>query len=72
MPSAQALLAARARRVAAIRRRVIASVLASFVLFWAAVAWDGSMGEATTTTSAQVSATTTEDAAPATLSTGQS
>ena len=50
MPSAQELLAARARRVTAIRRRVIAATLASFVLFWGAVAWDGSMGAEASTT----------------------
>ncbi|MDA0173965.1 hypothetical protein OJ998_32990 [Solirubrobacter taibaiensis] len=59
MPSAQALLAARARRVTAIRQRVIAATLASFVLFWGAVAWDGSMGP-DTSTAAQASETTTE------------
>ena len=46
-PPPQELLAARARRVTAIRQRVIAAVLASFVLFWGAVAWDGSMGAET-------------------------
>ena len=58
MPSAAELLAARARRVTAIRRRVIAAVAASFVLFWGAVAWDGSMG-AEPTTAAQTSVTET-------------
>jgi len=59
MPSAQELLAARARRVTAIRRRVIASMLASFVLFWGAVAWDGSVGaEASTATQTSVTETT--------------
>jgi cytoskeletal protein RodZ len=50
-------LAARARRIGLIRRRVVAAVLATFVLAWGAIAWDGSMGE--TTTTAQVSTTTT-------------
>ena len=58
MPSAQELLAARARRVTAIRQRVIAATLASFVLCWGAVAWDGSMGAEASTT-AQTSATET-------------
>jgi hypothetical protein len=62
MPSAAELLAARRRRVTAIRRRVIAAVAASFVLFWGAVAWDGSMGAETPTTAAN--ATATRSAAP--------
>ena len=68
MPSAQALLAARARRVTAIRRRVIASILASFVLFWGAVAWDGSMG-AEASTAAQTSVTETTTSTESTEST---
>jgi len=61
MPSAQELLAARARRVTAIRRRVIAATLASFVLCWGAVAWDGSMGaEASTAQTSGTKTTTTE------------
>jgi len=67
MPSAQELLAARARRVTAIRRRVIAATLASFVLCWGAVAWDGSMGAETSTTahtSATETTTSTESTAP--------
>ncbi len=59
MPSAQELLAARARRVTAIRRRVIAATLASFVLCWGAVAWDGSMGAETSTTTQTAGAETT-------------
>lgn len=47
-PSAKELLAARARRVTAIRRRVITAVLASFVLAWGVVARDGSTGAETT------------------------
>jgi hypothetical protein len=66
MPSAAELLAARARRVTAIRQRVIAAVLASFVLFWGAVAWDGSMGADTssaaqTPTTESTESTTTAD-----------
>jgi len=51
MPSAiaQEKLAARARRVAVLRRRIVAAVLATFVLAWGVVAFDGSMGAETTT-----------------------
>lgn len=73
MPSAAELLAARARRVTAIRQRVIAAVAASFVLFWGVVAWDGAMGaEPTTTTAAQpttTSGSTTSDSASSDSST---
>ena len=68
MPSAQELLAARARRVTAIRQRVIAATLASFVLFWGAVAWDGSMG-AEPTTAAQTSVTETTESTESSEST---
>ena len=61
-------LAARRRRITAIRRRIVAATLATFVLAWGAVVWDGSMG-ATTTTVAQ---TTTSSDDSSTLSTGQS
>jgi hypothetical protein len=71
-------LAARRRQIAAVRRRVVAAVLATFVLAWGAVVWDGSMG-ATTTTTAQTAApatTATPDASygddPSSLTTGQS
>jgi hypothetical protein len=50
---AQELLAARARRVTAIRRRVIAAVVASFALAWGVVAWDGSMAGETTASTTQ-------------------
>jgi len=59
MPSAAELLAARARRVTAIRQRVIASVVASFVLFWSVVAWNGSTGAATSTAEQATTAETT-------------
>ena len=82
MPSAQELLAARARRVTAIRRRVIAATLASFVLCWGAVAWDGSMGAEAptsgteTTTSTESTDTYSDKSAPnddgSSLSTSQS
>jgi hypothetical protein len=53
-------LAARARRIGLIRRRVVAAVLATFVLAWGAIAWDGSMG--TTTTTAQVTSSSSDTA----------
>lgn len=64
MPSAAEPLAARARRVTAIRRRVIAAVAASFVLFWGVVAWDGSMGAEPTTTAAQPTTTSESTTTP--------
>jgi len=76
-------LAARRRRIVALRQRIVAATLATFVLAWGAVLWDGSMGEttttaqATTTTTTEQSTTTTEEPATtdddsSTLSTGQS
>jgi hypothetical protein len=51
----RALLAARARRVARLRRRVVAATLSTFVLAWGTIAWQGSLGaEATGTASARV------------------
>jgi hypothetical protein len=57
-PDAKALLAARARRLTAIRRRIAAAVIASFALAWGVIAWDGAMGAETTTT-AQVTTSAT-------------
>ena len=74
-PRAQELLAARARRRSLIRNRVVAAVLATFVLAWGAVVWDGSMGEPTTTAQATSTTTTTPDdstSTPGTLTTRQS
>ena len=48
---ASAALAARARRLARIRRRVTAATLAAFVLAWGVIAYDGPMGAATTSAS---------------------
>jgi hypothetical protein len=50
MPSAiaQEMLAARARRISNLRRRIVASVLAAFVLAWGVVAFGGSMGAEST------------------------
>jgi hypothetical protein len=73
-------LAARARRLRLIRRRVVAGTLAAFVLAWGVIVSDGSMGEPASTATAQVSAATatpsassssSEDSA-ATMTTSQS
>jgi hypothetical protein len=82
MPSAiaQEKLAARARRISTLRRRIVASVLATFVLAWGVVAFDGSMGAETTTvaSTAGKSQATASSASPSssddgsTLSTSQS
>jgi ferric-dicitrate binding protein FerR (iron transport regulator) len=64
---AQEKLAARARRIRRIRRRVVASVLAAFVLAWGVVAFDGSMG--TNTTVASTATTTSTDSTASTGST---
>lgn len=50
-------LAARARRAAAIRRRVVAATLATFALAWGVIAFHGAMG-AEATTPPQRTATT--------------
>jgi hypothetical protein len=68
-------LAARRRRIIALRQRIVAAVLATFVLAWGAVVWDGSMGEATTTTAQTTTVTEQSTAAAddsATLTTRQS
>jgi hypothetical protein len=70
-PQARELLAARARRAALIRRRVVATTLSAFVLAWCVIAFDGSMGaKATTTASAATasSASATSSAADSTAS----
>jgi hypothetical protein len=59
----RARLAARARRVARIRRRVVAATLAAFALAWGVIVFDGSMGA---TTLASTTATTTTSTATAT------
>lgn len=48
----RARLAERARRVARIRRTVLAATLSAFVMAWGVIVFDGSMG-ATTLASAQ-------------------
>ena len=40
-------LVARRRRISALRQRIVAATLATFVLSWGVVAWNGSMGETT-------------------------
>jgi hypothetical protein len=63
MPSAiaQDKLAARARRVRSLRQRVVASILATFVLAWGVVAFDGSMGAESTTVASTGTSTTSTD-----------
>ena len=70
MPSAIARekLAARARRIRRLRRRIAAAVLATFVLAWGVVAFDGSMGTEATTV-AGTSTTTPETTTSSTDST---
>ena len=70
----RAVLAARARRVARLRRRVVAATLATFVLAWGAIAWQGSLGTKTGAATAQVrraaaTATATPTASPSSDST---
>ena len=58
---AQEKLAARARRISTLRRRIVASVVATFVLAWGVVAFDGSMGAETATVASTGSSTATTD-----------
>ncbi len=52
-------LAARARRAANLRRRVVAGTLASFALAWGVIAFNGPMGApASTTTAASTQSST--------------
>jgi hypothetical protein len=72
---AQEKLAARTRRVRRLRRRIVAAVLATFVLAWGVVAVDGSMGAETTTvasTSSSSEHTSTSSDDSSTLTTSQS
>jgi hypothetical protein len=62
-------LVARRRRIATLRQHIVAATLATFVLFWGVVAFNGSMGEPTTTAQATTTTTTeqstaTEEATP--------
>jgi uncharacterized membrane protein YgcG len=56
--SARERLAARARRMAVIRRRVLVATLATFALAWGVIAFDGSMGSTTTASTQAATATT--------------
>jgi hypothetical protein len=56
-------LAARARRVARIRRGVAAGTLSAFVLAWGAIASTGSMGETSAASSTASAASTSSSAA---------
>jgi hypothetical protein len=75
MPTAQstdraalgrARLAERARRVARIRRTVVAATLSAFVLFWGVIVFDGPMGTtaagSTPTTAASTTSSSSSDA----------
>jgi hypothetical protein len=55
----RARIAARARRVALIRRRVAAATVAAFVLAWGVIVFDGSMGSSTLASTGAASATAT-------------
>ena len=63
----RARLAARARRVSYLRRRVVAGTLASFALAWGVIAFNGPMGTsaksttAASTRSSTAAATSTTD-----------
>ena len=54
-------LVARRRRIFALRQRIVAATLATFVLVWGVVAWNGSMGETTTAAQATTTTTTAEE-----------
>jgi hypothetical protein len=70
MPAAaRERLAARARRVARIRRSILAGTLAAFVLAWGVIAFDGSMGAQATATSASPATTTSGQLAASSSST---
>jgi hypothetical protein len=72
MPSAQELLAARARRVRQVRRRIVATALATFVLAWGVVAFDGPMGTTTTVASTSTAKTTSPTTSSSDKSTSSS
>ena len=74
MPSAlaQEKLAARARRIRQLRRRIVASLLATFVLAWGVVAFNGSMGAETTTVASTAATTSAATTSSSTDTTGSS
>jgi hypothetical protein len=61
---------ARARRIRLIRRRIVASTLAAFVLAWGVVAFDGSKGTTTTTVASTATTTSATDTSSSTTDTG--
>jgi hypothetical protein len=63
---AQAKLRARAARIARLRKRVIAASLATFVLAFGAIAYDGSMGTTSASTGTQTTASATSSGTSAT------
>jgi hypothetical protein len=79
----RARLAERARRVARIRRSVVAATLAAFALAWGVIVFDGPMGAtsiastapsspATSSSGATTSTGTASSSPPAAVTTGQS
>ena len=64
----RARLAERARRVARIRRTVVAATLSAFVLAWGVIVFDGSMGSSTFTNTSSTTAAPTATATPDTSS----
>ena len=56
-PAARELLAARARRIALIRKRIVVAAVAAFVLAWCVIAYAGPMGASTATTTAAAGST---------------
>jgi hypothetical protein len=65
----RARVAERARRVARIRRTVVAATLSAFVLAWGVIVFDGSMGSTTVaSTTTTPEATSTPSASPSSSS----
>jgi hypothetical protein len=71
-PLAQEKLAARARRIRTLRRRIVASVLATFVLAWGVVAFDGQMSAQTTAVASTTTTTSSTATSPTNTSTAAS
>ena len=66
--AARERIAARARRVARIRRSIIAGTVAAFALAWGVIAFDGSMGTSTASTASSGSESGSASAAASTVS----
>ena len=64
----RARLAERARRVARIRRTVVATTLSAFVLAWGVIVFDGSMGTTTAASTSSSSGTTSSSSSDGTSS----